>query len=296
LAADITGQTTAAPDFSGMYAAEQEARALAFEQERADWEAQQEQRAQWWDERIANGQATAEQANADMEIIMQTHEQNMIGIASDSAAAQAAIKRTEEQTKQALVKKAWADAESLMDSKSRKMFEIGKAAAIANNVVNTIESVSSAYSDLPWPVNIPASIAAAAAGAVRHQQLSAAKFGGGGGASSGSTVSIGSGPDISKEVKKSDPVQQYQTTETIRGSQSETTINGPGFSNSKQVAITVNIENMQGGGDAADLEQRFERVALKVVEENVVPVLTTYYDRDGVTHTRRSAQYQELAG
>jgi hypothetical protein len=80
---------------------------------------------------------------------------------------------------------------TLMDSKNKTIFEIGKAAAIAKNVVDTISSAGSAFkygTDIGGPALGAAFAATAvAAGMVRAQQLMAAtpSGGGGGGLSSG---------------------------------------------------------------------------------------------------------------
>lgn len=76
---------------------------------------------------------------------------------------------------------------SLMNSKSRKMFEIGKVAAIAETAINTARSAMGAYAALaPIPVVGPALAVAAAgaaiaAGAVQIQNIKSQQFSGGGG-------------------------------------------------------------------------------------------------------------------
>ena len=81
---------------------------------------------------------------------------------------------------------------SLMNSNSRKLFEVGKAAAIANTIISGIEEVSHAFrwgTNMGGPYLGAAFAAAAAAGvAMRVQQINSTKFG-----SSGGATSIGSG-------------------------------------------------------------------------------------------------------
>jgi len=71
----------------------------------------------------------------------------------------------------------------LMESKSRKMFEIGKTAAYANAVLNTAHAVTSALAVQPFPVGMALAAVAAAAGAVQIGTIKAQTFTGGGSAS-----------------------------------------------------------------------------------------------------------------
>ncbi|MFT0140788.1 phage tail tape measure protein, partial [Alcanivoracaceae bacterium MT1] len=55
----------------------------------------------------------------------------------------------------------------LMSSENRKMFEIGKAAALANAIVSTYAGAANALDDLPFPANIAAAAAVTVAGMAR---------------------------------------------------------------------------------------------------------------------------------
>jgi hypothetical protein len=89
---------------------------------------------------------------------------------------------------------------SLQSSQSRKMFEVGKAAAIAQTTIDTFRAAQGAYASLAGiPIVGPAlGIAAAAAavlsGIARVQQIKAQTFGGGGGASGGGGGGGGGAP------------------------------------------------------------------------------------------------------
>jgi hypothetical protein len=80
---------------------------------------------------------------------------------------------------------AMSDLSTLMNSHSRKAFEIGKAAAIANTVVSTYQGAQAAFTSFaplgPWGVaaGVAAAGAAIAAGMARVQQISRTKFGSG---------------------------------------------------------------------------------------------------------------------
>jgi hypothetical protein len=76
----------------------------------------------------------------------------------------------------------------LMNTQSRKMFEIGKAAAIAETIINTYKAATGAYSALasiPYvgpALGAAAAAAAVAAGLANVQMIRSQTFGGGGGA------------------------------------------------------------------------------------------------------------------
>jgi hypothetical protein len=74
---------------------------------------------------------------------------------------------------------------TLMNSHSRKAFEVGKAAAIANTIVNTAQAAMGAYASLSGipivgpALGIAAAAAAGIAGAAQIQQINRTKFGSG---------------------------------------------------------------------------------------------------------------------
>ena len=82
---------------------------------------------------------------------------------------------------------ALSDLGSLINSESRKAFEIGKAASIASTIIQTYKGATSAFASLaetgPWGVaaGIAAAAAAIAAGLANVQAIQSTQFGGGGG-------------------------------------------------------------------------------------------------------------------
>ena len=107
----------------------------------------------------------------------------------------------------------WNNTTSLMTSKSRKLFEIGKAAAIARAVVSATESVPHAFK---WgteiggfPLGIAMAAAAVAATATQIQQLNAVEFNGG--AKAVSPTAISAVPEISDTT-----ITSQKTSEDIK--------------------------------------------------------------------------------
>jgi hypothetical protein len=129
---------------------------------------------------------TDETWNALMLETKQRHEDELNAIEKKASDARKKIIDDENARRWKGAKKALSDLSTLMNSESRKQFEIGKAAAIANTAITTGESAMSAYKSM---VGIPVvgpvlgGLAAAAAVAAGMQQISAIRsqsFGGGG--------------------------------------------------------------------------------------------------------------------
>jgi hypothetical protein len=119
--------------------------------------------------------------------------------------------------KAAVVGEVMGDVSVLMESNSRKMFEVGKAAAIAQTVISTILGAQHAYTSMaqiPYVGPILGAIAAAAAiaaGAIRVQKIKSTSFRGGGSVgSAGGRSSIGGGGRATPPVQNvpAQPTQQ----------------------------------------------------------------------------------------
>lgn len=60
---------------------------------------------------------------------------------------------------------------------SKLVFEINKAAGIANSIINTIGAITTAWRDYGWPIGAVVGAAIAVAGAAQVQQIASTKFG-----------------------------------------------------------------------------------------------------------------------
>lgn len=130
----------------------------------------------------------------------------------EQAEARAAIAEQEAAAREAATSQMFSDLSSLMNSESRKMFNIGKAAAISEAVISTISSAQKAFESLAGIPIIGPSLGAAAAGAaiaagtarvsaIRSRQFSSsggvsAGAGGGGSSSSAATNSAVTGGSV----------------------------------------------------------------------------------------------------
>ena len=110
----------------------------------------------------------------------------------------------------------------LMNSESRKMFEVGKAAAMAQVLIETPKAAMSAYSAMAGiPVVGPALGAAAAAAAVASgmaqlQNIKSTSFGGGGGGGAGG-ISSGGGAVGGASAEPQEVVQRTDVAVTLVG-------------------------------------------------------------------------------
>jgi hypothetical protein len=84
---------------------------------------------------------------------------------------------------------------SLMGSHSRRAFEVGKAAAIAEAIVSTYAGAAKALKDYPMPWSFAAAAAVVANGMMQVQRIRSTTFGGGGGGGGG-----GSAPSIPSDL------------------------------------------------------------------------------------------------
>lgn len=127
----------------------------------------------------------------------------------DKAAAEEAIAKAAQKAKFAMASSALGNLASLMDTENRKLFEIGKAAALAQATVDGYQAIVSSYAagaKIGGPV-VGAAYAATAAVAtgVQISKIASTSFSGGGGGSSSSSSSGGS--TSSESAASSNPAQ-----------------------------------------------------------------------------------------
>lgn len=111
-------------------------------------------------------------------------------IAKEKADAEIRIEKMKQAAKKSILK----DLSSLMNTESRKVFEIGKAAAIAQTTMSTYQSVTKAMAEVPYPLNFGVAAAALAAGLNNVNNIRNTSFGSaGGGAASTGGIAGGAG-------------------------------------------------------------------------------------------------------
>jgi len=105
------------------------------------------------------------------------------------------IEKNFNRQKQAAVASTFGVLSTLMSARSKKLFQIGKTAAVASALINTYQAVTKTMAETPYPYNIPLAAAQSVAGLVQVQNIRAQSFSGGGGGSvvGGANASAGAG-------------------------------------------------------------------------------------------------------
>ena len=123
------------------------------------------------------------------EQIEQRHNEKMLAITDSAAAEQSKLWKSGFQGKMSIASQYLGNIATLMNSKNKEMFEIGKVAAYAQTIVNTAQAAMSSFrfgSEIGGPILGAAFAATAiAAGIVQLQTIQSASFSGGGSVSSG---------------------------------------------------------------------------------------------------------------
>ena len=119
----------------------------------------------------------------------QAHHQEMTSIEEEEANRRKAVAEAEARAKKKILGNALSSLTTLMNSESRKMFEIGKAAAISQSMVSTYTGMTKAL-ELGWPLGPIAAGAIGLAGFANVQSIRSQSFKGGGGASGSTTEAV----------------------------------------------------------------------------------------------------------
>jgi hypothetical protein len=123
---------------------------------------------------LQNEKLTQDQRNA----IIKQGEELRTGIENDAANNRKKIADIENKAKLNAVSQTFGALSSLMNTESKKLFEVGKAAAIAGAIVDGFAAVSKTMASVPYPFNIPLAAAQAVASAVQVQNIAKQKVGG----------------------------------------------------------------------------------------------------------------------
>ena len=106
------------------------------------------------------------------------HEQEMTALEKRNAEQRRMLAERELQARQATTGQILGNISTLMNTESRKMFEIGKMAGIANSVISTYTGASKAL-ELGWPLGPIAAASIAATGFAQVSAIQSQSFGGG---------------------------------------------------------------------------------------------------------------------
>jgi hypothetical protein len=132
-------------------------------------------------EALANELLTRQEHDAQVKALKQKTSSEITEIEDKAKKERDNLAELEKKTKVNAVGNTFSALSTLMNSQSKKLFEIGKAAAIGSAIVDGYKAVAKTMSETPYPFNIPLAAAQAAASAVQVQGIAKQKFGGAGG-------------------------------------------------------------------------------------------------------------------
>ena len=149
---------------------------------------QTEERLKAFQERYASeAELSLQQYQTDAEMLVQAKNQELITQEQFQAAIEQSyadheqrlsdIKKREEQARLNMAKSTFDNLAMLMNTNSKKMFKIGKAAAIASSIIDTYQAITKTMAATPYPWNIPLATAQAAAGFAQVQNIKKQQFG-----------------------------------------------------------------------------------------------------------------------
>jgi hypothetical protein len=167
-----------------------------------------------FEETLAANIAEAKQRAADLEVnIALQKEVDKVKAAQDAAKKEIEIEKMKQKAKADILR----NLSSLMNTENRKMFEVGKAAAIAQSIMNTYQGATKALAEVPYPYNFVAAASVVAAGLNNVNNIRSQSFGGAGAgaASTGGAEGIGAGGDVSGQQQG--PTNVTEATINITG-------------------------------------------------------------------------------
>jgi len=158
------------------------------------------------------------EANSAAEIEHLRHQQSITDIEKAETDKRIRMSDIERRQKVAVMSGMFGNLSSLMNTESKKLFKIGKAAAIANALVSGYEAVVHSYKAGAQiggpPLGAAFATTAAIATAVQIQQIKSQKFGGGGTVSAG--TSGGAGPGVYQPPQPQIPTSSESQGQTIQ--------------------------------------------------------------------------------
>ncbi|WP_299948130.1 hypothetical protein [uncultured Microbulbifer sp.] len=184
------------------------------------------------------------------------HEQELTDIEKEQAKYRIKLAQDEAAARQRATGKMWSDLAGLQNSKSRKMFALGKAAAISQTVISSIQGAQDSYTSLAKiPIVGPAlgaaaAAAALAAGAVRVQQIKSQQFQGGGSVSGAGAAAVGTAEVATPSINAPTPTPD---TNSQPAAQTQIIIQGDISSNDAQ-RLVDDLRELINNGDVVLIE------------------------------------------
>lgn len=144
--------------------------------------------------------------------LVEKHQGELVKIAEDAAAKEKRIEDQKRAVKMNALSSTFSSLSSLMNSESKKLFEIGKAAAVASAIVDGFAAVQKTMASVPYPFNVPLAAAQAAASAVQVQGIMSTKFG-----STGTGQSFSGGQVVNNTATQQQQPEQRNISISVAG-------------------------------------------------------------------------------
>lgn len=122
-------------------------------------------------------QALLNELNLQQQYSELNHQNKLTEIEKQAADARMKLAEQEKQAKLSALSSTFSNLSSLMNTESRKLFEIGKAASVAGAIVDGYAAVSKTMASVPYPFNIPLAAAQAVASAAQVKGILSTSFG-----------------------------------------------------------------------------------------------------------------------
>jgi hypothetical protein len=156
------------------------------------------------------------------------HEQEITDAEAKAGAARNKLAAAEAAAKKRIMGDALSGLTTLMNSESRKMFEIGKAAAIAQSLISTFTGVTKAL-ELGFPMGLVAAAAVGAVGFANVANIRSQSFGGGG-AGAAATGSNTAAINAASTPTAANPAAPSGGTLTVQGLSASSLFSGDAVS------------------------------------------------------------------
>lgn len=170
--------------------------------------------------------------------------QNNLNTVAEYAAASEALEEASSKRKLGLASSMFGNLSSLMDTENKKLFQVGKVAALSQAIIDGYSSVLSSYKQgtkIGGPI-VGAAFAATAgiATAVQISKISSASYGGGGSSSGGMS---GGAPAVPEQQQAAAPEQEQNRTIRIEGIDAN-----QNFSGGQVLQLAENLVELQNDG------------------------------------------------
>src|SRR5690554_1132980 len=142
------------------------------------------------------------------------HEEELTAIEQEAADARQRVAEQEARAKQRILSDAMSALTTLMNSESRKLFEIGKVAAISQSIISTYQGASEALK-LGWPLGPIAAAAITTAGFANVAAIKSQSFGGGGASGGGGVGSVTQ--NVNAQAEAVQPREQTVANISLQG-------------------------------------------------------------------------------